>query len=99
MFVLLTQAKILAPKTLACQVFVRKNLRGDVFGGCRFLGDRLNLYFAVALHACAGRQQFTDDDVFFQADQRIGLALDCGIGQNTRGFLEGCGGQERIRSK
>ena len=50
----------------------------------------------VTLKASTSRNWLTDDNVFLQALKRINLALDCSIGQNLSGFLEGCSRQERI---
>ncbi len=47
-----------------------------------------NLNVTVALHAGTGGKQLTDDDVFLESEQRINLALDCGIGENPCGLLE-----------
>ena len=44
----------------------------------------------VSLHARSGRNQFTDDYVFLQADEPVILALDCSIRENFGCFLEGC---------
>src|SRR5690606_23921662 len=41
------------------------------------------------------RNQATDDDVLFQAAQRIDLAGDSRLGENAGGFLEGSRGDER----
>ena len=43
----------------------------------------------VAAHAGTGGDQLAQDDVLLQADQRIDLALDGGLGQDTVGLLEG----------
>ena len=43
--------------------------------------------------------QLTNDDVFLETQQRIYLALDSGIGENTSGLLEGSGGKEGIFMK
>ena len=36
-----------------------------------------------------GGDELTDDDVLLQAGQRVDLALDSGLGQDTGGLLEG----------
>ena len=47
--------------------------------------------------AGASRDQPADDDVFLQALERIGLAVDRRLGQHPRHLLEGGGGDERAR--
>lgn len=54
---------------------------------------------AVTGHACTGRNQLADDDVFLQTEEWIFLALDSGFGKNAGRFLEGCGGEEGVGSK
>lgn len=66
-------------------LFFRRNrgdLRGEVF---------------VLFDACARGDEFADDDVFLQPDQRIDLVFDRGFGENARGLLEGRRGQEGFR--
>ena len=66
-----------------------------------FIADRRNglydLDLAVAAHARTSRDEFTDDDVFFEAQERVDLAFDSRIGQDTGRFLEGCSRQEGVR--
>ena len=50
----------------------------------------------IIAYARAGRDQLTDDDVFFQTDQRIDLALDRSFGQHACRLLEGCSREEGI---
>src|ERR1039458_6465617 len=47
-------------------------------------------HVAVVLHAGAGRDEASDNDVFFQAAQVINLAVDAGFGEHARGLLERC---------
>ena len=54
---------------------------------------------AIAGHARTGRNQFADDDVFFQTELRIDFTFDRSFRENACGFLEGCGGKERIGRK
>ena len=54
---------------------------------------------AVFLQTRACRNQLTDQNVLLQTGQRIDLTLDCSIGQDTRGLLEGCSGQEGLGSQ
>ena len=63
--------------------------RGGVLGAV-VLGavNRLDLHIAVALHAGAGGDQLTDDDVLLQADEVVHLALDGGVGEDAGGLLE-----------
>ena len=56
--------------------------------------DGINV--VILSHAGAGRNKFTDNDVFFKTDKRIYLILDCGFGKHACGFLEGCCGQEAV---
>ena len=51
----------------------------------------------VNLHTGAGGDKFTDDNVFFQTEQRIDFVLDCGVGKYAGGFLERCRRQEGFR--
>ena len=46
-----------------------------------------------------GGDELTDDDVLLQAGQRVDLALDSGLGQDTGGLLEGRSGQEGVGSQ
>ena len=46
-----------------------------------------------------GGDELTDDDVLLQAGQRVDLALDGGLGQDTGGLLEGRSGQEGVGSQ
>ena len=63
------------------------------------LGSDTGLEITIRLQTGTGGDQFTDDDVFLQTNQMVNLTLDCGIGQNLGGFLEGCGRQEGVRSQ
>ena len=53
----------------------------------------------ITLHTGSGRDQFTNDDVFFQADQRIHFTVDCCFCQDLGGLLEGSGAEEGISSQ
>jgi hypothetical protein len=53
---------------------------------------------AVARHP-RGRDQFADDDVFLEAEQRIVLALDRGVGEDARRLLKGRRREERLGRK
>ena len=57
-----------------------------------FIADRrdglYDLDLAVTAHARTSRDEFTDDDVFFEAQERVDLAFDSGIGQDTSRFLK-----------
>ncbi len=61
--------------------------------------DILDLGGTVTLHADAGRNELADDNIFLKTEQRIDLALDSGICENTGGLLEACGGEEGIGGK
>ena len=50
-------------------------------------GKHLNI--AVALHAGTRRQELADNDILLEAEQRIALALDGGVGEDSCGLLEG----------
>src|SRR5215831_14559644 len=49
---------------------------------------------AVVLHAGAGRDEASDDNVLFQAAQVIDLAVDAGFSEHARGLLERRSGDE-----
>ena len=66
------------------------------FGSNTGFGSDTGLEVTVCHQAGACRDQLTDDDVLLQTDQMVDLALDCSIGQDLGGLLEGCGGQEGI---
>ena len=53
----------------------------------------------VAAHAGTRRDKLADDDVFLQAQQRIHLAFDGGVGKDAGGLLEGGGGKEALGGK
>src|SRR5579862_9991960 len=62
-------------------------------------GDRLgrtDLDHPVPLQARRGRDQLADDHVLLQAEETVDLALDRGVGQHLRRFLEGGGREERL---
>ena len=87
-------------------VKVDKNPLGFLRGDFHIYKDRLvhvvDLFVmtvAVFLQTRACRNQLTDQNVLLQTGQRIDLTLDCSIGQDTRGLLEGCSGQERLGSQ
>src|SRR5450759_3420808 len=68
----------------------------------QYLGDRrlrrklrrgwhrcsLDLHFPVPVHARAGRDQVTDDDVLLESEQLVTRATNRGVGENTRRLLE-----------
>src|SRR6516164_1821554 len=56
-----------------------------------------NLAQAVHHRAGAGRDETTDDDVLLEAFERIDLAIDGGLSEDTRRLLEGRRGDERAR--
>ena len=41
----------------------------------------------VNLHTGAGGDKFTDDNAFFQTEQRIDFVRDCGVGKYAAFFL------------
>ena len=55
--------------------------------------------FTVILQTGTCRNQLTNQYVLLQTGQRVNLALDCSIGQDTGGLLEGCSRQEGIGSQ
>jgi hypothetical protein len=59
----------------------------------------VNSGFAVHLHTCTCRDEFTDKHVFLQAEKRILLTLDSRFRENLGGFLEGCCGKEGFGRK
>src|SRR5215831_10155520 len=61
--------------------------RGRVDGGPRILG-RLHPDAAVPEHSGAGRDQLADDDVLLQAQQRVRLGVDGGVGEHPGRLLE-----------
>lgn len=50
---------------------------------CSHGGDIL-----IALHTRTGRNEFADDDVFFQADQRVDTIVDSGFCKDFCSLLE-----------
>src|SRR6185312_14426615 len=54
---------------------------------------------AVVLHAGAGRDEASHDDVLFQTAQVVHRSVDGGFGENARGLLERRRGDERIRGE
>ena len=66
------------------------------FFSCRRFVVVNHFELAVAGHAGAGGDEFADDDVFLEAQERIFLAFDSGFGKYSGGFLEGCGGEEGV---
>ena len=54
---------------------------------------------AVARHTGTCRDELTDDNVLFETVERVDLTLNCSIGENTSGLLEGCSGEEGIGSE
>ena len=52
--------------------------------------------FAVLAHAGTRRDELTDNNVLLEAKQRVDLALDGSFGQDARGLLERCSGQEGL---
>mgnify|MGYP007047243789 CR=1 FL=1 len=61
---------------------------------CLFSDNQI--HWTLIAYTGSGRNQLTDDNVLLQTNQVILFTLDCGIGQNLCGFLEGCGRQEGI---
>src|SRR4029077_10959597 len=57
----------------------------------------LDLHFLVPVHACAGRDEVTDDDVLLESEQLVARATDRGVGENSRRLLEARRGDERLR--
>src|SRR5213076_709674 len=56
----------------------------------------LDLHFLVAVHACTGRDEVTDDDVLLESEQLVPGAADGSVGQNTRRLLEARRRNERL---
>src|SRR5438270_6180141 len=42
----------------------------------------LDLHFLVTVHACAGRDEVTDDDVLLESKQLVPRAANCSVGEN-----------------
>src|SRR5579859_341581 len=82
----------------ALGLFVRRGDLGLDLGGSLF-HLRREADVAVVLHAGAGRDEASDDDVLFQAAQVIDLAVDAGFGEHARGLLERRRRDERISRK
>src|SRR5437763_964300 len=57
----------------------------------------LDLHFLVPVHACAGRDEVTDDDVLLEPKQLVARAADSSVGQNSRRLLEARRRDERLR--
>ena len=60
---------------------------------------RNDLHVAIARHTRTGRNQFADDHVLFEPEQRIVLALDRRIGEHARRLLEARRREERLGRK
>ena len=58
-----------------------------------------DIQLAVTGHAGTSRDEFADDDIFLEAEERIFLAFDRCFGEDTGGFLEGSGGEEGVGRK
>ena len=69
-------------------------MRGTFF--CSLSVRLVDLDVGIPLQAGAGGDLLADDDVFLQAQQRVGLALDGCFGQHAGGLLEGGRGQEAL---
>src|SRR3978361_1565871 len=82
------QIGLVEPRLIRAEA-VRVTLRLCLFG-------RLDRNVAVLRKAGTRRDQLSDDDVFLQAHQRVGLALHGGLRENTRGLLERRGRQPRL---
>src|SRR5450432_3596759 len=74
---------------------VRSRYLGLYFGRGLF-HFRREAHVAVVLHAGAGRDEASDDDVLFQTAQVVDLAVDAGFGEHARGLLERRRGNERV---
>src|SRR4051812_16599479 len=59
-----------------------------VHRGLRLLGG-LDPDVAVPGQPGTGRDELTDDDVLLEAQQRVALAVDGGVGEHPGGLLEG----------
>ena len=55
-----------------------------------------DFHLAVTGNTGTCRNQLADDDVFLETNERIGLALDSCIGEDSGGFLEGSCREEGI---
>src|SRR5215210_3719426 len=60
---------------------------------------RLDLDRAVALEPGGGRDQLADDHVLLQAREAVDLALECRVGEDLRGLLEGGRREEGVRGQ
>ena len=69
------QLFMIALKRLICQ-------------GIRRILDLLQLDVVIPVHSGAGRHQLTDNYVLLQAQQRVNLTLDSGVGEHSGGLLE-----------
>src|SRR3982750_3572624 len=56
----------------------------------------LDLHFLVTVHACAGRDKVTDDDVLLESEQLVPRAADRSVGENSRRLLEARRRNERL---
>src|ERR1700686_3842040 len=56
----------------------------------------LDLHFLIPVHASAGRDEVTDDDVLLEAEQLVARATNRGVGKNARRLLEARGRDERL---
>ena len=63
---------------------------------CQFFFLCVDFYIAVPFHSGSCRDQFSEDNVFLQSNQRIDLSFDGRVGKNFCRLLERCCGQERV---
>src|ERR1700680_581490 len=64
---------------------------------CRRHWCSLDLHFLVPVHACAGRDEVTDDDILLESEQLVPRATNRGVGKNSRRLLEARRRNERLR--
>lgn len=57
---------------------------------------RYEIDATIEFHTGTRRDKFTYDDVLFKSDEVVDFTLHSGIGENLRGLLEGCCGEEGL---
>src|SRR3954466_14528950 len=83
------EAQLLCELGLVEQAHLLRGGTGDRLG-------RLDLQAAVATETRGRRDELPDDHVLLQAEQAVGLALECRVREDLCGLLERRRGQERV---
>src|SRR5690349_1082738 len=87
-------------KKIILEVGLSENLRNRRLRERLRLRRKLNtfdVHFLVSIHTSSRRNEVADDDVLLESKQLVASAANCSVGQNTRGLLERCSRDERLR--